>query len=63
MKDVRGADVVVIGILAWLLWKEYNPLSGGASCLPSGQSNGQTPLSTMYYPPWIQSQINQGTTP
>lgn len=60
MKDTRGTDVVIIGLLVYLAWKEYNnpfsPIQGGGGlCNVSNIPSVQEPLSTIYGPAWTRT--------
>jgi len=54
MRDMRGTDMVVVGILLWLVWKEYHPESFLEGCDPSSMLNTSEPQSSLTGPWWTQ---------
>jgi hypothetical protein len=51
MDKMRGADMLVIGMLIWIIWKEYNPGYLG-NCIPGTTATNQVPNSTLLGPGW-----------
>lgn len=53
MADMRGTDVVIIGALAYLIWKTVNPEPlGAAGCTPMNIPTEAEPQSSIIGPAW-----------
>lgn len=53
--EIRGADVVIVGLLVWLIWKDYNPEPLLGACSPLNVATNDEPISTLYGPAWTRN--------